>query len=131
MRRSKHSRPPKGYENEAVALLFEIVLGVIGLLLWSYFRSLMLAFQVLLNLPLALTWILAREYQHRHPRRLHRRAQRDHDDLPLPPSHGARGRGLLSDKILPDGDYVPLILQIKVTPDARTVIERMTLHLHD
>jgi Cu/Ag efflux pump CusA len=40
-------------------------MGVIVLLLWSYFRSLILAFQVLLNLPLALmgslvlTWWLA------------------------------------------------------------------------
>ncbi len=47
-----------------IALLFGIILGVIVLLLWSYFRSLVLALQVLLNLPLALmgglalTWIL-------------------------------------------------------------------------
>jgi CzcA family heavy metal efflux pump len=37
-----------------IAALFGAVLGVIVLLLWSYFRSLVLAFQVLLNLPLAL-----------------------------------------------------------------------------
>lgn len=37
-----------------IALLFAGVLGVIVLLLWSYFRSLNLAFQVLLSLPLAL-----------------------------------------------------------------------------
>jgi CzcA family heavy metal efflux pump len=48
-----------------IAILFAAVLLVIVLLLWSYFRSLILAFQVLLNLPLAimgslaLTWILA------------------------------------------------------------------------
>jgi CzcA family heavy metal efflux pump len=47
-----------------IAVLFAAVLGVIVLLLWSYFRSLVLAFQVLLNLPLALmgslalTWLL-------------------------------------------------------------------------
>jgi Cu/Ag efflux pump CusA len=37
-----------------IAVLFALVLGVIGLLLWGYFRSAMLAAQVLLNLPLAL-----------------------------------------------------------------------------
>lgn len=37
-----------------IAILFAAVLGVVVLLLWSYFRSLVLAFQVLLNLPLAL-----------------------------------------------------------------------------
>ncbi len=47
-----------------IAILFAGVLLVIVLLLWSYFRSLILAFQVLLNLPLAimgslaLTWFL-------------------------------------------------------------------------
>ena len=47
-----------------IAILFAGVLLVIVLLLWSYFRSLILAFQVLLNLPLAimgslaLTWML-------------------------------------------------------------------------
>jgi CzcA family heavy metal efflux pump len=47
-----------------IALLFLCVLTVILLLLWSYFRSLILACQVLLNLPLALmgslalTWML-------------------------------------------------------------------------
>lgn len=47
-----------------IALLFLGVLAVIMLLLWSYFRSLILACQVLLNLPLALmgslalTWLL-------------------------------------------------------------------------
>lgn len=42
-----------------IALLFGAVLLVIVLLLWSYFRSLILAFQVLLNLPLALMGSLA------------------------------------------------------------------------
>src|SRR5690606_15953425 len=37
-----------------IALLFAGVLTVIVFLLWSYFRSLVLAVQVLLNLPLAL-----------------------------------------------------------------------------
>ncbi len=47
-----------------IAMLFGIVLVAIVMLLWSYFRSLMLAVQVLLNLPLALmgslalTWLL-------------------------------------------------------------------------
>lgn len=50
-----------------IAILFAGVLAVIVLLLWSYFRSLNLAFQVLLNLPLALigslalTWVLIGE----------------------------------------------------------------------
>jgi CzcA family heavy metal efflux pump len=42
-----------------IAILFAGVLVVIVLLLWSYFRSLILAFQVLLNLPLALMGSLA------------------------------------------------------------------------
>jgi CzcA family heavy metal efflux pump len=47
-----------------IAILFAGILVVIVLLLWSYFRSLILAFQVLVNLPLALmgslalTWLL-------------------------------------------------------------------------
>lgn len=47
-----------------IAILFAGIMVVIVLLLWSYFRSLNLAFQVLLNLPLALigslalTWLL-------------------------------------------------------------------------
>ena len=47
-----------------IALLFISVIAIILLLLWSYFRSLILACQVLLNLPLALmgslalTWLL-------------------------------------------------------------------------
>jgi CzcA family heavy metal efflux pump len=42
-----------------IAFLFAAILIVIVLLLWSYFRSLILAFQVLLNLPLALMGSLA------------------------------------------------------------------------
>jgi CzcA family heavy metal efflux pump len=42
-----------------IAVLFAGILAVIVLLLWSYFRSLILAFQVLLNLPLALMGSLA------------------------------------------------------------------------
>ncbi|RYD18161.1 MAG: efflux RND transporter permease subunit, partial [Verrucomicrobiaceae bacterium] len=47
-----------------IALLFAGILVVIIMLLWSYFKSLVLAIQVLLNLPLALmgslalTWLL-------------------------------------------------------------------------
>ena len=49
---------------QRIAVLFSGVLAIIVLLLWSYFRSLVLALQVLLNLPLALmgslvlTWML-------------------------------------------------------------------------
>ncbi|MFM2242770.1 MAG: hypothetical protein RLZ97_1625 [Verrucomicrobiota bacterium] len=42
-----------------IAILFAGIMVVIVLLLWSYFRSLVLAFQVLLNLPLALMGSLA------------------------------------------------------------------------
>jgi CzcA family heavy metal efflux pump len=42
-----------------IAILFAGIMGVIVLLLWSYFRSINLAFQVLLNLPLALMGSLA------------------------------------------------------------------------
>ena len=44
---------------QRIAILFAGILVVIVLLLWSYFRSLILAFQVLLNLPLALMGSLA------------------------------------------------------------------------
>lgn len=49
---------------QRILLLFGLVVVVIILLLWGYFRTLTLAFQVLLNLPLALmgsltlTWLL-------------------------------------------------------------------------
>ena len=50
--------------SQRIAILFGAILIVIVMLLWSYFRSLVLAIQVLLNLPLALmgslalTWML-------------------------------------------------------------------------
>lgn len=37
---------------------------------------------------------------------------------------------LISDKSLPAGDHVGIILRIKQTPDAKIVNERLTLHLH-
>jgi hypothetical protein len=37
---------------------------------------------------------------------------------------------LISDKALPPGAHVPVILMIKTTPDARAVTERFELHLH-
>lgn len=41
------------------------------------------------------------------------------------------GDSLLSDNTLPDGKMVPLILQVKVTPDAKSVTERFTVNLND
>jgi hypothetical protein len=38
--------------------------------------------------------------------------------------------GLVSDKPLPTGDHVPMILTIKTNPDAKAVTERFELHLH-
>jgi hypothetical protein len=37
---------------------------------------------------------------------------------------------LISDKALPAGTHVPMILNIKTAPDAKTVTERFELHLH-
>lgn len=37
---------------------------------------------------------------------------------------------LISDKALPAGAHVPLLLVIKPTPDAKAVTERFELHLH-
>jgi hypothetical protein len=37
---------------------------------------------------------------------------------------------LISDKALPAGAHVPMILTIKTAPDAKPVIERFELHLH-
>lgn len=37
---------------------------------------------------------------------------------------------LVSDKALPAGAHVPMILSIKTTPDAKAVTERFELHLH-
>lgn len=47
---------------QRIAILFGAILIVIVMLLWSYFRSLVLAIQVLLNLPLALMGSLALTY---------------------------------------------------------------------
>ena len=44
---------------------------------------------------------------------------------------GKDAESLISDKALPEGEHVQLVLQIKVTPDAKAVTERITLHLHD
>ena len=37
---------------------------------------------------------------------------------------------LISDKALPEGAHVPMILVIKATADAKAVTERFELHLH-
>lgn len=37
---------------------------------------------------------------------------------------------LISDKALPAGAHVPMILMIKTTPDAKAVTERFEVHLH-
>ncbi len=37
---------------------------------------------------------------------------------------------LIADKPLPAGAHVPVILSIKVSTDAKTVVERFELHLH-
>jgi hypothetical protein len=37
---------------------------------------------------------------------------------------------LISDKPLPAGDHIPMILTIKTASDAKTVTERFELHLH-
>jgi hypothetical protein len=37
---------------------------------------------------------------------------------------------LMADKPLPAGAHVPVILMIKITPDAKAVTERFELHLH-
>ena len=39
------------------------------------------------------------------------------------------GDALVSDVVLPDGKMVPLILQLKVAPDAKTVTEKFTVNL--
>jgi hypothetical protein len=41
------------------------------------------------------------------------------------------GDVLISDAALPEGNLVPLILQVKVTPDAKTVIEKFTVNMSD
>lgn len=37
---------------------------------------------------------------------------------------------LISDKALPTGEHVPMLLVIKTAPDAKAVTERFELHLH-
>lgn len=39
------------------------------------------------------------------------------------------GDALVSDKALPEGASVPVVLQIKVTPDAQTVTEKISVNL--
>ncbi len=41
------------------------------------------------------------------------------------------GGALVSDAALPEGDMVPLVLQVKLTPDAKTVTEKFTVNLND
>lgn len=41
------------------------------------------------------------------------------------------GDSLISDKAFPEGNNLPVIVQIKATPDAKTVIEKFTLNLSD
>lgn len=41
------------------------------------------------------------------------------------------GNSLISDKAFPEGDMLPVIVQIKATPDAKTAIEKFTLNLSD
>lgn len=41
------------------------------------------------------------------------------------------GESLISDKAFPEGNNLPVIVQIKATPDAKTVIEKFTLNLSD
>lgn len=43
---------------------------------------------------------------------------------------GADAAVLVADKPLPDGAHVPVVLQVKVTPDAKTVTERFEVHMH-
>lgn len=48
----------------------------------------------------------------------------------------AKGEGddanaLISDKPIPKGEHVDIALQIKTAPDAKTITERITLHLHE
>lgn len=43
---------------------------------------------------------------------------------------GADASVLVADKPLPDGAHVAVILQIKTSPDAKTVTERFEVHMH-
>ena len=46
-------------------------------------------------------------------------------------SFAKEGDSLISDKAFPEGNNLPVIVQIKATPDAKTVIEKFTLNLSD
>ncbi|MBW7895424.1 MAG: hypothetical protein H3C27_09955 [Opitutaceae bacterium] len=50
--------------------------------------------------------------------------------LAFAPDTGAREHVLLSDRALPPGAHVQMILMIKTAPDAKAVTERFVLHLH-
>jgi hypothetical protein len=39
------------------------------------------------------------------------------------------GDSLLSDKPLPEGKELPIVVQVKVTPDAKTVTEKFTVNM--
>ena len=41
------------------------------------------------------------------------------------------GNSLVSDKAMPEGNRLPVVLQIKTAPDAKTVIEKFILNLND
>lgn len=41
------------------------------------------------------------------------------------------GESLISDKAFPEGNMLPVVVQIKAKPDAKTVIEKFTLNLSD
>jgi hypothetical protein len=41
------------------------------------------------------------------------------------------GESLVSDKPLPEGKMVPIVVMVKVTADAKTVIEKFTVNLSD
>lgn len=43
---------------------------------------------------------------------------------------GKDAKFLISDKALPAGAHVPMILTIKTAPDAKAITERFELHLH-
>jgi len=41
------------------------------------------------------------------------------------------GETLISDKALPDGKMIPIVLQVKLTPDAKAVTEKFGINLAD
>lgn len=46
-------------------------------------------------------------------------------------SFSKEGESLVSDKAFPEGNHLPVVLQIKAAPDAKTVIEKFNLNLDD